>query len=254
MPRTHAQTSAWAGSAAIAVAADGEADPGRNEQRAPRPGEAIADQRDGQPGRDGEEVDREDQLAGVPVRPAALGEGVRQPGREAVVDERRRHEERDEEPRDGRPQREARTPADRARRRASRADEPPRERARGRGREHEQRHAPRAARIGERHREQGREGRAELDGTRVDARDEQRAVGEALLHGDHHERVAEPHADPDRDRERDHAPPPRARPSARDRRRRSAPARSPPRAWRRRAPRAAPRAARTRPCRSPGSR
>ena len=46
--------------------------------------------------------------------------------------------------------------------------------------------------------------RADLDAAGVDARDEQRAVGEALLDGDDHERVAEAHADGDRQRQRDH--------------------------------------------------
>ena len=102
----------------------------RDEQRTPRPVEAIADERheDRRDDRDG--VDHEQELPGAGVRPAVLGERVGQPGRVAVVDEGRRREERDEQPRHRPPQREMRALADGTRPAAARGREPPHERAR----------------------------------------------------------------------------------------------------------------------------
>ena len=176
----------------------------RDEQRTPRPVEAIADEchEDRRDDRDG--VDHEQELTGAGVRPAVLGERVGQPGRVAVVDEGRRREERDEQPRHRPPQREMRTPADGTRPAAARGRDPPHERRGGREREDEHRRPPGTAGIGKRNREPGGDRRADLDATRVQARDEHRTIREALLDGHDHERVAEAHADADGNRQRDH--------------------------------------------------
>ena len=237
--------------------ARGEEDAGRHEQRAARPGEAIADQRHGEPTEGiAKRLMANDELTGVRVRPAALGERVGQPGRVAVVDagRGRRRAPTNSQATGVRSGKRARLPTGlggrlcawpRATRRASR-----RPRAR------------RRASAPARNPPQSASGTASAVASAapswmpagVDAGDEQRAIGEALLHGHHHERVAEPHADADRDRQRDHGRTPRA---ATERARPppaiSASAIATARDGARRARPAAPPAARTRPCRSPGS-
>ncbi len=136
--------------------------------------------------------------------PAVLGKCIRQPRRIAVVHEGGGCEERHEEPGDRLAEREVRALADGTRPAAVRRRQPPDQRGGGCQGEDEHGCPPGAADIGERHREPRGDRRADLDPTGVDARDEHGVIGEALLDGDDHERVAEPHADADRHRQRDH--------------------------------------------------
>ena len=117
----------------------------RRDQRK-RPPTNVTRQRD-----DRDDVDHDSELPGARVRPAVLDERVRQPGRVAVVDEGRRREERDEQPRHGRRSGNAR--ACRAARPASAADrEPPGERRRGREPEDQHQRPPGTAGDRQRHR------------------------------------------------------------------------------------------------------
>ena len=137
--------------------------------------------------------------AGLTVRPAALGVGVRQPGNEPVVGQSHQGEDGHELPRRHAPPRQPRHRRGRAAMGSLTGVSTTQATSEERDRRHcDQRSPPPTEPARERHGEQRNDGRAELHAGRVDPRAGRGAGGESLLHGDRRQGVAQPHPDPDR--------------------------------------------------------